>query len=164
MRQRLKAFRREDGQALVELAFVLPMLLLFLFAIIEFGLAINQSNSNTDLANITARTLSVLGSKTAVACSDGSSPTTLTAWVDCEAAATGSPKPSSVCVVSGTFSAGNPVTVKVTTTFNWLSLLSGGSGYIGKVVDPQSQLTSSATMRLEQTPASGSQFLSPTCS
>lgn len=168
MRQRFKLLRRDDGQALVELAFVLPLLLLFVFGIIEFGLALNQANSDTDLANIAARTVAVLGSKTSETC-NGTSYTDLQSWTQCEARVTGSPVPNKVCVIdtanSSTYTAGDPVMVKVTTDFKWLSLLTGGSGYIGKVVNPTSAISSSATMRLEQAPKNGtSTFLSPTCS
>ncbi|HTW11809.1 MAG TPA: TadE family protein, partial [Solirubrobacteraceae bacterium] len=65
----LKRLRnREDGQALVELAFVLPLVVLFLFGIIDFGLAINSYNGDTNLANLGARTVAVLGTSTSVEC------------------------------------------------------------------------------------------------
>lgn len=170
MKPRFKRLGREDGQALVELAFVLPLLLLFLFAIIDFGLALNQYNTNTNIANLAARTVSVLGTKTSATCG-GTSYSTLTGWVDCEAKATGEPVPKSVCVSdtagsssSSSYAAGDPVKVEVTSTFNWFSMLSSGNGYIGRVVNPTSDITASATMRLEQAPKNGtSSFLTPTC-
>ena len=167
LRLLVKRLRCEDGQALVELAFVLPLVLLFLFGIIDFGLALNSYNSDT---NIAARTVSVIGSSTSVKC-NGTAETTLTAYVDCEASSTGAPTPSAVCVAdisgsspSGSYTTGDPIKVVITSTFHWFSILTGASSYIGKVVDPTSAITSSATMRMEQAPSTGSSsFLTPTC-
>ena len=36
----------------MEFAFVIPLVLMFLFAIIDFGLALNQQNSDTNIANV----------------------------------------------------------------------------------------------------------------
>ena len=55
MRNRIVSLRREDGQALVELALVIPLLLILLFGIVDFGMALNQYNNTTNLANIGAR-------------------------------------------------------------------------------------------------------------
>jgi hypothetical protein len=49
------AWAREDGQALVELAFVLPLLLALVFGIVQFALALNSANDETHLANEVAR-------------------------------------------------------------------------------------------------------------
>jgi Flp pilus assembly protein TadG len=160
----VKSLRCEDGQALVELAFVLPLVLLFLFGIIDFGLALNADNSDTNMANLAARTASLIGSSATVQC-NGTAESTLSAWVTCEAAATGAPTPASVCVAdtagtspSGTYTAGDPIKVEVTSTFGWLKLLTG------QVKNLSSTISSSATMRMEQAPTGGtSGFLSPTC-
>lgn len=45
----------ERGQALPEFALVLPILLLVVFGIVEFGLALNTQNDQTHLANEVAR-------------------------------------------------------------------------------------------------------------
>ena len=45
----------ESGQALVEFAFVVPLLLLLIFGIFEFGRAINYWIDETHLANQAAR-------------------------------------------------------------------------------------------------------------
>src|SRR5437588_12608003 len=47
--------RQEDGTSLVEFALVLPLLLLLLFAIVDFGKAINYWLDETHLANEGAR-------------------------------------------------------------------------------------------------------------
>lgn len=172
MQALLLRLRREDGQALVELAFVLPILVLFLFGIIDFGLAINTANTNTNIANYAVREAAVIGTTTTATC-NGTTETTLAKWADCEAGATGASAPT-VCIsdssssTPGTYTVGDPLTVKVSSTFKWLSVLTGSDGYIGKVANPTSVLSSSATMRMEQSPsASGSSgtnpFLPATC-
>src|SRR5256885_123657 len=45
----------EEGQALVELALVLPLLLVFVFGIVQFSLASSSANDETHLANEVAR-------------------------------------------------------------------------------------------------------------
>lgn len=167
-----RAFGREDGQALVELAFVLPILLLFVFGIIDFGMALNTANTNTNIANYAAREAAVIGTTTTATCK-GSTETTIELWADCEAGQSG-PSGPSVCVADansstpGTYTVGDPITVKVSQTFSWLSVLTGKDSYVGRVANPTSVLSSSATMRLEQSPSStGSSgtnsFLSPVC-
>lgn len=49
----------QNGQALVEMAFVLPLLLLILFGIIEFGRALYITNTLTNAAREGARRASV---------------------------------------------------------------------------------------------------------
>jgi Flp pilus assembly protein TadG len=50
---------REDGQAIVEFAFVLPFLLFLLLAITQFGLAFRNYLSITDAARVGARAAAV---------------------------------------------------------------------------------------------------------
>lgn len=151
----------EDGQALVELAFVIPLVLLFLFAIIDFGLALNSYNSDTNVANLAARTASLIGTSSSAPC-NGTAEPTLKAWVTCEAAETGAPTPTNVCVAdtagaspSSTYSAGDPVKVEITSNFSWLKLISSD------VSGLSSSITASATMRMEQAPSGGSSTFLP---
>lgn len=51
--------RREEGQALVEFALVLPLVLLILFAIIQFGLMLNTYVTVSDAARSGARQLAL---------------------------------------------------------------------------------------------------------
>lgn len=168
VRQAIGALRKEDGQALVELAFVLPLVLLFLFAIIDFGLALNQQSSDTNIANLAARTASLIGSSATENCGGTAEPT-LAAWVSCEAAANGAPTPSYVCVAdtagaspSTAYAAGDPIKVEIRSNFAWLKLLTG------QISSLKSTIGASATMRIEQASSSGtaSTFLTgtPTCS
>jgi len=99
-----------SGQALVELAFVLPLVLLLLFGIIDFGLAYNTKNSDTNLANLAARAVSVMGTSTTTQSCGGSSKASLTAWIDCVATTDSEPVPATVCVwdsSGGAYAAGD---------------------------------------------------------
>jgi Flp pilus assembly protein TadG len=137
----------------VELAFVIPIVLLFLFGIIDFGLALNAQNSDTNVANLAVRVASVIGTSASEPC-NGTAETTLSAWVTCEAAATGAPAPTSICVAdtsgttpTSTYTTGDPIEVEVQSNFSWLKLVTS------KVAGLSSTIGASATMRLEQGPA-----------
>jgi Flp pilus assembly protein TadG len=165
VRKRIKSLRCEDGQALVELAVVIPLVLLFLFGIVDFGLALNTKNSDTNLANLAAREVSVIGTGANPKC-NGVTEATLSAWVSCMAPSTGATAPT-VCVAdtagttpSSTYVTGDPIKVVVTSSFGWLKLLTGQISHL------QSTITGSATMRMEAAPTGGtSSFLpvSQTC-
>lgn len=154
----------EGGQALVEFAFVLPLLLLFLFAIIDFGLALNQQNSDTNIANIAVREAAVVGTTTSVTCGTQTE-TTLGQWATCESQRIGGPNLTSVCVgdiatstapAASTYTTGDPIEVKVTSTFSWLKLVQASGGL-------SSTIGSSATMRMEGSLTGTNPFLTPTC-
>jgi Flp pilus assembly protein TadG len=151
----LTALRRDDrGQALVEIAIALPILMLILFGIIEFGEAINYYNDETNIANVAARYAVVGGSP---AC--GGSTSTISAYDACialqESGALGNGV--STCVTDLTTAsdtAGSQVktgdSLEVKLTYNW----SAGQdlpflGFLGKI-----PITSSATMRVEDAPSS----------
>ena len=156
MRKRINRLRGEEGQALVELAFVIPIVLLFLFAIIDFGLALNQQNADTNIANIAVREVAVIGSTNSATCA-GTSYSTLTAWATCESKAIGGPTLTSVCIkdISGNataWSSADAVEVKVTSSFSWMKLITGQVGNLS------SSIGASATMRMEQSGA-GNTFL-----
>jgi Flp pilus assembly protein TadG len=147
-RKFIDRIRCDDGQALVELAFVLPLVLLLLFGIIDFGLALNTQNSDTNLANITARTASLLGTTTYAMCGTQTE-YNLNSYVDCEAAGNGV-SVSSVCAGSTpttalTLAVGAPIAVKVNSVFSWLKILSGEVG--GSL---NTTIGGGATMRIEQ--------------
>lgn len=122
-----------DGQALVEFALVLPMLLMLVFGIAQFGLALNSANDETHLANEVARYATVNENP-------GGS-TTLTAWGKSQAdskALSG----QTVCI---TFpkgkQVGDPVEVIVKGTISWLHVLG--------LATPSSKIEGKAVMRLE---------------
>jgi Flp pilus assembly protein TadG len=159
VRQLFKRLRCENGQALVELAFVIPIVLLFLFGIIDFGLALNKQNEATNIANIAVREAAIIGTMPTATCTlNGTSNTyyDLADWTNCESQATGGPVLSAVCVYDtassppgAIYASGDPVLVKVSTSFGWMKLLSGESG--GLVTS----IGANATMREEGTISSG---------
>jgi TadE-like protein len=133
----------EDGQALVEFALLLPVLLLVLFGITQFGLALNSASDETHVANEVARYAAV----------NEEPPVTerLAAWgkgqIDSHALSN-----EHVCIsfpvnpvtkTSGQI--GDPVAVTVSGTFYWLPVPTL-KGVANKVVEAQ------ATMRIEVAP------------
>jgi Flp pilus assembly protein TadG len=163
VRKLIQRVRVEDGQALVELAFVLPIVLLFLFGIIDFGLALNSQNQDTNIANVAVREAAVIGTTTYAMCGTTTEPN-INAWAQCESTLMGGPGVT-VCVAdiagasaSSTYTTGDPVKVEVTSSFAWLKLITG------KVGNLSSSIGGNATMRVEGTLTGSNAFLTPTCS
>lgn len=135
----------ESGVALVEFTLVLPLLLLVLFAILEFGKGFNYWIDETHLANEAARF--------AVVNKDPGSSGTLQDYIlsqadtnELRSGGTASiPAKPQVCISfpNGTSKVGDPVKATVTLTYHWLPFL--------KLVD--TPITASATMRLEAVPS-----------
>ena len=147
----------------MELAFVIPLVLLFLFGIIDFGLALNAAelrHQHGEPRRARSRVGDRQSTYASVQC-NGTAETSLKAWVTCEAAATGAPTPSNVCVCdiaagtspSSTYANGDPIKVVVTSNFGWLKLLTG------QISSLSSTISASATMRMEAAPSTGNNFL-----
>jgi Flp pilus assembly protein TadG len=135
----------EDGQALVELVLVLPVLLLVVMGILWFGRALNYTQDETRLTNVAARYAAV----DQVPPGAGSS---LAEWLRSQADTeelkngTGDVEgPPKVCVKypDGKAGVGDPVEVRMSATFRWLPLLKVGAS---------STIAGSATMRIEVPP------------
>jgi Flp pilus assembly protein TadG len=124
--------RHERGQAMVELALVLPVLLTVLFATIQFGIAYNHYETVTDAARVGARKAAV--SRTAP------DPVAATAQAARNSAAGLDQTQLQVDVATAAWQPGNDVTVKVSYPYSidvfGLALKSG-------------QLTSTTTERIE---------------
>ena len=125
----------DEGQAVVEFAVVLPVLLLILFAILQFGVVFNNYIQVTSAARegarkaATSRTLGVAAAESAATTSAKS--------------AAGSLNPANLTVTfpnSPTFVQGSDVTVQVTYPYS-VSIM-------GLVVS-SGNLTGSTTMRVE---------------
>jgi Flp pilus assembly protein TadG len=126
----------ERGQAMVEFALLLPILLLLVFGIVQFGLALNSANDETHLANEVARYAIV---------NEDPSAETLQKWAKSQAdskALSG----QTVCISfpKGTSNVGDPVEVKVSGTIKWLPIL--------KLEVASTVVEGKADMRLEAPP------------
>lgn len=138
----------EAGVSLVEFALVLPLLLVLLFGMLEFGKAFNYWIDSTHLANAGARWAVVNKNP-------GSG--TLQQYVQQQAdtpelrnGGTASvPGPLEVCISfpNGSANVGDPVHVRASVTYNWLPFLGTRLGIA------QTTITGSATMRLEAQPS-----------
>jgi Flp pilus assembly protein TadG len=126
----------ESGQALVELVIVLPLLLLLLFGIAEFGLALNAANDETHLASEVARYAAVNQNPAAKG--------TLAEWAISQADTNflQSNGQVSICFPKGTANVGDPVQVTVKAPMHWLPILELG----------ETTISGTATMRLEAPP------------
>ena len=135
----------QSGVALVEFALVLPILLLILVGVVDFGKAINYWIDETHLASEAARYAAV---------SNNPGPATLAAYIQGQAdtaelrSGSGRVSRLSVCITApnGT-TVGSPVTARLTTSYSWIPLLGSRIG------TASSNITVTATMRLESPPA-----------
>jgi Flp pilus assembly protein TadG len=142
--------RGESGQALVEFALVLPLLLTVLLGLIDFGKAFNYWIDETHMANLGARLAAVNAPST------DTGGMSLQQYVQGQADTTelrnggtsSVPTKAQVCVSfpNGTANVGDPVTVTVNVTYDYLP-------FIGKAISQAGvNVSGSATMRLEATP------------
>lgn len=155
LRRALAVARRDTGVAVVEFAVLVPLLLLIVFGILDFGRAMNYKNELTQIANQVARSASVNrspidGTTPFPSCGTLKSYFANTANVDTPEIA-GMIQNGTVAITPGA-RVGDPVTVKFTTSFSFLPFLGSSTFGIGA---PGTSLSGQATMRLEQTPTFG---------
>lgn len=138
----------EAGVALVEFALVLPLLLILVFAMLDFGKAFNYWIDQTHLANEGARWAAVNknpggGSLQQYVRSQANTPELRDGGTASVAG------PIQICITfpNGTSQVGDPVRVTASTTYNWLPFLGSRLGIA------QTTMTASATMRLEAAPS-----------
>ena len=127
---------QESGQALVEFGLVLVPILLILFGIIEFGVALNAQNDQTHVASLVARYATVN--------EDPSGSESLQEWGKKQAPQRAE-RAGKLCIrfPAGT-SVGEPVEVEFTSSKSWIPLLKlAKTTIVGKAV-----------MRLEAPPSS----------
>jgi Flp pilus assembly protein TadG len=147
----------ESGVALVEFALVVPILLVLLLGMLDFGKAFNYWIDETQLASSGARWAVVNASP---GLCDGAPATSLQAYIQCQAdtnelrnGGTNSVvNKAKVCIsfppVSGHSNplVGDPVRVTVSVGYTWMPLISQRIG-IGSTT-----ISGSSTMRLEAPP------------
>ena len=138
--------RDEGGVALVEFALVLPLLLVLLFGMLDFGRAFNYWIDSTHLANEGARWAVVNKNPGA-----GTLQQYLQQQADTSELRDGGsssvPDPMQVCVSFPNGSVvGEPVKVTASVTYHWLPFLGKHIGVLNTTV------TGSSIMRLEAAP------------
>jgi hypothetical protein len=142
--RRLARFARaliaeERGQALPEFALVLPILLLVVFGIVEFGLALNSESDETHLANEVARY--------AIVNENPGGAEELQQWAKKQGDNNFLTSSGKICIsFPEGAEAGRPVKVEATSTMDWLPIL--------KLKGATTTLRGTAYMRLEASPTS----------
>src|SRR4051794_37677640 len=146
-RTRLKIIS-ESGQAAIEYALVLPVVVIVLLAIVDFGFAFNFWNNEQELAGATARYAVVGRNPGPGATLQASMRTTLVSNALKNGGTNSIPSAATICV---TFpdgrGVGKPVTVEVSTSYHWIPFLP----YLPDRAAVT--LTGKATMRQETTPS-----------
>jgi Flp pilus assembly protein TadG len=149
--------RPERGQALVEFAVIVPVLLLILLGIIDFGRAVNNWNDLTHVANLAARYAAVGTLPTSGKCPNEPN---VTSFVSCElgidspalqnaGSSVNGPSNLKICVSipSSPTPYQSTVQVKIQTTYNWLAGL--------KLPFSSSNIHGDATQELDVAPPAG---------
>jgi hypothetical protein len=158
LRKQRTAFQlcRETGQATVEFALILPVLLILVLAVLDFGKAFNYWIDQTHLANAAARwavvnALPQPGGNPAcpnpqkIGCQ-------MQQQADTSELRTGGASVASpgvqitFCFPSGTGLVGQPVRATAHSTYNWLKFLTSPLGISGLT---SKSINATATMRIE---------------
>jgi Flp pilus assembly protein TadG len=139
----------EDGVALVEFALLLPVLVLLLFGLLDFGKAFNYWIDETHLANEGAR-WAVVNRNPAP------SGTTLQEYIRDQATTpelrdggtSSVPNALEVCIAfpAGTANVGDPVKVTLESTYRWLGVIAD------RISVTETAIAGASTMRLEAPP------------
>ena len=109
----MQSLKSEQGQTLVEFALVLPLLLVLVIGIFDFGSAFNHKNDLNFLANTAARYAEV---NSCAACNGQKIDVYVASTADFD------PKPTiQICYPKGTSAVGDPLQVTATAPFNWLA-------------------------------------------
>jgi Flp pilus assembly protein TadG len=147
-RGRFRAFRRDErGTALVEFALIAPLLFLLLFAILDFGRALDYYNQVTQLAGQGARAAAVNRNPDGTPITSASS--LQNQLVQQYTAQPELKKGETVCITQVPQNVGDPVTVKVSYTFHFLPLVGAAGAALGGLT-----LSSTQTERAEAVPPS----------
>jgi TadE-like protein len=136
----------QQGAVLVEFALVLPLLLLLLLGMVDFGRAFNYWIDENHLANVAARWAAVDGNPER---GGGSLSESILAEADTPQLKEG----ARVCIVNlGEGKVGEPVEATVSYDYRWMPFISNAIGGIASTT-----ITGSATMRIEQANRGGSE-------
>jgi len=152
--RQLRSLRRdESGQALVEFALILPLLLVLVFGVLDFGKAYNYWIDSTHLSATGARWAAVNKNPGPGATLQESIRENADTAELRDGGTDAVPTAVQVCVTfpDGTSNVGDPVQVTVSADYNFLNFLQVETGVTSKTI------TGSSTMRLEQTPTNFSE-------
>ena len=138
----------EDGVAMVEFALVSVVLLLLVFGITQFGLALNDSNDETQLASEVAR-------YAAVNYNPATGGQSLPAWAKAQATTNILSSGGQICISfpNGTSNIGDPVKVIVSSTIHWQPLYGLSRLVAGGALPATTTISGQAVMRLEAPPS-----------
>jgi Flp pilus assembly protein TadG len=135
-----RLFRRDDGAAMVEMAFVLPIFLLVVWGIIDFGRLLFTTNSMATAVREGARVAAVMASPT-----DPASVATVKARVENAFTPLGGPAITDAEISVDLVAVPGSVVVKVT-NYPWPAVTP-----VSAVIGQQLNITRQATFRLERT-------------
>jgi Flp pilus assembly protein TadG len=138
IRARVDGNGSEDGQALVEFALVLPIILILLLGIAWFGIALNDWINETQLTSEAARFAAVNqnpGEK---------EKKSLLEWIQAQGDNNQVAKEAKATICSPTSERGDWVEVKLTYMYKWLPIF--------QLAATETPLTSTAQMRIEVAP------------
>jgi len=141
-------YGREAGVAVVELALVLPLLMVLLLGILDFGRAFNYWIDQTHLANEGARWAAVNKNPGSGTLQEYVRSQANTAELR-EGGTASVPGPIEICISfpNGTSQVGDPVRVTASASYNWLPFLGDRIGITS------TSISAAATMRLEAAPS-----------
>ena len=148
----------QQGQALAEFALVLPILILVLFGMVEFGRGFNYWNDATHISAEGARFAAV--NRKPDPANSATMQSQLRGQLDTAELRNGGssalPAPTLVCIdfPNGSSNPGDPVRLSVTFTYHWLPVLDNASKLIDnrKGFAATTTFTSTSVMRLEALP------------
>jgi hypothetical protein len=138
------SLRSERGAAMVEFAFVLPLLMTLVLGLVDFGRAINYWIDETHLATSAARWAVVNKDPATLP----GSPASLQDYILSQADSAELRSAAQVCISfpSGTANVGDPVEVQVDMDYDWLPFFESRLGFT------TTSIVGAATMRLEAKP------------
>jgi Flp pilus assembly protein TadG len=155
--------REERGVAMTEFALILPLLMLLLIGMLDFGKAYNYWIDQTHLANEGARWAAVNKNPAGVTMSLQQYIVSKANTDELKNGGTSSISgPLGVCIgfPNASSNVGDPVEVRVSTTYTWLPIIGQEISIL------QTTINGSATMRIEQKPvnyAAGAGGTAGTC-
>jgi hypothetical protein len=150
-RARAESSGSEDGQALVEFALVLPVVVVILFGIVLFGFALNDSIDQTQLVSEAARFAAVNSEHGTGAIKEPSNPKDFLDWITKQGDNSDVEK-ATATLCSPESKVGQYVEVKLKSMYNWFKA-SKVFELFGGTFNAETPIVSTARMRIEVPPS-----------